>query len=48
MKKIIITESQCRRLFGEQMNLIIPPAQVSDTLTTAVNYGLDLKKHASR
>lgn len=47
MKKIIITESQCRRLFGEQMNLIIPPAQVSDTLTTAVNYGLDLKKHAS-
>lgn len=47
MKKIIITESQYRRLFSEQMDLKIPPAQVSDTLSTAVNYGLDLKKYAS-
>jgi hypothetical protein len=54
MKKIIINESQYKRLFKEQSDetkddstkLITPPKNISDTLTKAMELGLDLKQTA--
>lgn len=48
--RIIITESQYRRVFKEQyeeLNLIAPPQAMTDTISTAINYDLDLKKSAT-